>query len=160
MLIGIFKQNFIYFLLYLTCYEKNNFSFFAIFISISFSAQKEVVLRINHALNGTPFKYNENFNISGNTNYFTRLQYYLSGIVINHDGSQSTSLSNVYVLASGHITNYPLGNFSFNQIESISFNVGVDQIANSGNTVNFSTSFRSSKSSNGLGLVLWLFLCF
>ena len=77
--------------------------FFAIFISISFSAQKEVVLRINHALNGTPFKYNENFNISQNTNYFTRLQYYLSGIVINHDGSQSTSLSNVYVLASGHI---------------------------------------------------------
>jgi hypothetical protein len=111
--------------------------FFAIFISINFSAQKEIVLRINHALNGSPFKYNENFNISGNTNYFTRLQYYLSGIVINHDGSQSTSLSNVYVLASGHITNYPLGNFSLNQIESISFNVGVDQIANSGNTLNY-----------------------
>lgn len=117
--------------------KKTVIALFAISFFLSFSAQKEIVLRINHALNGNPFKYNENFNISGNTNYFTRLQYYLSGIVINHDGSQSTLLSNVYVLANGHVTNYPLGNFSFNQIESISFDLGVDQIANSGNTVNY-----------------------
>lgn len=111
---------------------------FLVFYSfVNISAQKEVVLRISHALNGNSFKYNEHFDINGNTNYFTRLQYYLSGIKVYHDGGQLTPLNNVYVLASGHITNYPLGSFPFNQIESISFDVGVDQTANSGNTVNY-----------------------
>jgi len=113
--------------------------FFALLFlfSLGLNAQKEVVLRINHSLNGIAFNYNQNFDIDGTVSYFTRLQYYLSGIQIHHDGGQITPLSNVYVLASGHIKNYPLGNYSFNQIESISFDVGVDQTANSGNTVNY-----------------------
>jgi hypothetical protein len=102
------------------------------------NSQKEIVLRLSHALNDSSFKYNENFEVDGNKNYYTRLQYYLSGFELEHDGGQSTILNNVYVLASGHISNYYLGNFNISSIESISFDVGVDQIANSGNTTNYS----------------------
>ena len=102
-------------------------------------SQKEIVLRLSHALNDSSFKYNENFEVDGNKNYYTRLQYYLSGFNLEHDGGQSTLLNNVYVFASGHISNYYLGNFNISSLESISFDVGVDQIANSGNTTNYST---------------------
>jgi hypothetical protein len=102
-------------------------------------SQKEIVLRLSHALNDSSFKYNENFEVDGNKNYYTRLQYYLSGFNLEHDGGQSTLLNNVYVFASGHISNYYLGNFNISSLESISFDVGVHQIANSGNTTNYST---------------------
>ena len=105
----------------------------------SANSQKEIVLRLSHALNDSSFKYNENFEVDGNKNYYTRLQYYLSGFELEHDAGQLTILNNVYVLASGHISNYYLGNFNISSLESISFDVGVDQIANSGNTTNYSS---------------------
>ena len=95
-------------------------------------------LRLSHALNDSSFKYNQIFEVDGNKNYYTRLQYYLSGFELEHDGGQATILNNVYVLASGHVSNYHLGNFNISSLESISFDVGVDQIANSGNTTNYS----------------------
>ena len=109
-----------------------------VFYFISANSQKEIVLRLSHALNDSSFKYNQIFEVDGNKNYYTRLQYYLSGFELEHDGGQSTILNNVYVLASGHISNYHLGNFNISSLESISFDVGVDQIANSGNTTNYS----------------------
>ena len=109
-----------------------------VFYFISANSQKEIVLRLSHALNDSSFKYNQIFEVDGNKNYYTRLQYYLSGFELEHDAGQSTLLNNVYVLASGHISNYYLGNFNISSLESISFDVGVDQIANSGNTTNYS----------------------
>jgi hypothetical protein len=109
-----------------------------VFYFISANSQKEIVLRLSHAINDSSFKYNEIFEVDGNKNYYTRLQYYLSGFELEHDGGQSTILNNVYVLASGHISNYYLGNFNISSLEYISFDVGVDQIANSGNTTNYS----------------------
>ena len=109
-----------------------------VFYIISANSQKEIVLRLSHALNDSSFKYNQIFEVDGNKNYYTRLQYYLSGFELEHDAGQSTLLNNVYVLASGHISNYYLGNFNISYLESISFDVGVDQIANSGNTTNYS----------------------
>ena len=117
--------------------------FFTIIIMVfyfsSANSQKEIVLRLSHALNDSSFKYNEIFEVDGVKNYYTRLQYYLSGFELEHDGGQSTVLNNVYVLASGHISNYYLGNFNISSLESISFDVGVDRIANSGNTTNYSS---------------------
>ena len=109
-----------------------------VFYIISANSQKEIVLRLSHALNDSSFKYNQIFEVDGNKNYYTRLQYYLSGFELEHDGGQATMLNNVYVLASGHISNYHLGNFNISSLESISFDVGVDEIANSGNTTNYS----------------------
>ena len=109
-----------------------------VFYFISANSQNEIVLRLSHSLNDSSFKYNQIFEVDGNKNYYTRLQYYLSGFELEHDAGQSTLLNNVYVLASGHISNYYLGNFNISSLESISFDVGVDQIANSGNTTNYS----------------------
>ncbi len=109
-------------------------------ICIISSAQKNIVLRLNHYLNQSTFQYNQNFETDGIFNKYTRLQYYLSGFELFHDGGQMTVLNNTYVLASGHITNYYLGNFPVSSPESISFDVGVDQIANSGNTTNYPAS--------------------
>ena len=109
-------------------------------ICITSSAQKNIVLRLNHYLNQSTFQYNQNFETDGIINKYTRLQYYLSGFELFHDGGQLTVLNNTYVLASGHITNYYLGNFPVSSLESISFDVGVDQIANSGNTTNYPAS--------------------
>ena len=109
-----------------------------VFYFISANSQNEIVLRLSHSLNDSSFKYNQIFELDGNKNYYTRLQYYLSGFELEHDAGQSTLLNNVYVLASGHISNYYLGNFNISSLESISFDVGVDQIANSGNTTNYS----------------------
>jgi hypothetical protein len=110
-----------------------------VFYFSSANSQKEIVLRLSHALNDSSFKYNEDFEVDGVKNYYTRLQYYLSGFELEHDGGQSTILNKVYVLASGHISNYYLGNFNISSLESISFDVGVDQIANVGNTTNYSS---------------------
>ena len=108
------------------------------FSCLALCAQKEIVLRLNHTLNNSAFSYNENFELDGKQNRYTRLQYYLSGFELEHDAGQLTTLINSYVLASGHIQNYYLGNFNVSSVESISFDVGVDQIANSGNTTNYS----------------------
>ena len=102
--------------------------------------QKEIVLRLNHLINDTVFSYNTDFLLDGKLNQYTRLQYYLSNFEIQHDQGQSTFLTNTYVLASGHVNNYYLGNFNISSAESISFDVGVDPIANSGNTTNFSAN--------------------
>ena len=115
------------------------FVIFQMLIScLALSAQKEIVLRLNHTINNSTFSYNENFELDGKQNRYTRLQYYLSSFELEHDAGQLTPLTNSYVLASGHIQNYYLGNFNVSSVESISFDVGVDQIANSGNTTNYS----------------------
>ena len=114
--------------------------FLLVTLFINVSAQKKIVLRLNHFLNDSTFHYNENFDLDGSQNYYTRLQYYLSGFEIEYDGGQISLLPNTYVLASGHITNYYLGDFSVSNVEAIRFDVGVDQIANSGNTTNFTGS--------------------
>ena len=111
---------------------------FLAIISSSF-AQNELVLRLNHSLNGAPFSYNQVFQLNGDNNIMERLQYYLSTIDLTHDGGQNTNLNDVYVLASGHVTDYYLGNFNISNIESISFDVGVDYTANHGNTTNYPT---------------------
>lgn len=117
---------------------KIKFTFILIFTLNFLFGQKEIVLRLNHVINDTAFSYNKDFLLNGNLNQYTRLQYYLSSLEIGHDQGQSIFLTNTYVLASGHVNNYYLGNFNISSPESISFDVGVDPIANSGNTTNFS----------------------
>ena len=55
-------------------------------ICIISSAQKNIVLRLNHYLNQSTFQYNQNFETDGIINKYTRLQYYLSGFELFHDG--------------------------------------------------------------------------
>ena len=117
---------------------KNYVFILFLFSCLNLLAQKEIVLRLNHTLNSSTFSYNDNFLLDGKQNRYTRLQYYLSGFELEHDAGQLTPITNTYVLASGHINNYYLGNYNISSVESISFDVGVDAIANGGNITNYS----------------------
>lgn len=59
-----------------------------------------------------------------------RLQYYISGITIVHDGAQVTSCDNVYLLAEPGNTDYFLGEYDLDKVEKIVFNIGVDSVTN------------------------------
>jgi len=61
----------------------------------------------------------------------TRLEYYISGISITHDGGMETKVSDTYILAKANQTNSVLlGNLDVTNIESINFSIGVDQPPN------------------------------
>ena len=115
---------------------------------VSTYAQTDVNLVLTHEFNGEPFYYGQNLtNIDGKIVSLSRVQYYLSGFDLTHDGGNQTYLSDVYVLASGNISNYPLDNINVNSIENISFSLGVDSVANHGNTTNWPSSHPLSAQS-------------
>lgn len=91
-------------------------------------AQKNVVLRINHFLDTVPFAFNQkSINNIGNEFNVTRMEYYLSKIIIKHDGGQTTPVNNLYALVNaGANTDIELGSFNVNNIEGIQFSIGVD----------------------------------
>jgi hypothetical protein len=91
-------------------------------------AQKNIVLRINHFLDTIPFAFNQkSVNNIGNEFNVTRMEYYLSKIIIKHDGGLTTNVNNIYALVNaGTNTDIELGSFNVNNIEGIQFSVGVD----------------------------------
>lgn len=105
---------------------------FSLGTMLSAHAQKEVYLTITHQLNGGSFAFGQTAqNNLGNSFQITRVDYYLSGIKIIHDGGQETPVPNHYILVRG---NNPvidsLGVFNVTSIEGIKFSVGVDSPAN------------------------------
>ena len=101
-------------------------------ISLILSAQQEIRLNINHHLGEDAFQMNAiSQNNLGNVFDVIRMQYYLCGFVIIHDGGQETALPDAYVLANAADTYaYTLGEASFTDIEAIRFMVGVDSTYN------------------------------
>ena len=94
--------------------------------------QTDVTLNITHEFGGQAFAYNQTYTTSsGLAVSFDRVQYYLSGINIVHDGGQSTQLSDPYVLASGNVSSYVLGSENVTNVEGLDFDLGVDANANS-----------------------------
>ena len=104
---------------------------FVFFLACSAFAQSNVSLKINHKLAGESFAFNtaaennmnENFNVD-------RLEYYLSGFTIVHDGT-TTALSDLYFLVrANQETTLDLGEVDATDITEIRFHVGVDQSMN------------------------------
>lgn len=96
------------------------------------SAQNEVILHINHLVNDAPFSLNEPVSISGEYELeFVRMEYYLSDFTITHDGGQQTFLDETHLLvdANGE-SEYSLGTWDIDNVEAISFSVGVDEAHN------------------------------
>lgn len=90
-------------------------------------AQKQINLNLNHHFNGDSFVYDSNYETEdGKVVKFTRIQYYLSGVNLKHDGNQTLDLSDTYILASGNVTNYDLGTQNINELEAVKFDLGVD----------------------------------
>ena len=119
--------------------KKIIFSISLTFISLFASSQNNVNLILNHQFNGTSFVYNDVYSDeNGNAVSFDRIQIYMSGIELTHDGGQTTDLTGVYVLTHANVSNYPLGSFDVSNLENINFNLGVDYNANHGNSSNWS----------------------
>ena len=104
-------------------------TFFATLIwSINFS-QQTVRLNIQHKLGSQNFAFNQvHSNNLGNNFKLDRLQYYLSGFEIIHDGGQIKTATGVYYLADASLnTSIDLGSYSgITTIEGIKFAVGVN----------------------------------
>jgi Secretion system C-terminal sorting domain len=97
-------------------------------------AQKKVNLVIAHKLGSAPFSYNTTVqNNLGQDFQFTRVNYYISGITIVHDGGVETLVpANTYLLVKADYNNFKfnLGQFNVTNIEAIKFNTGVNAPVN------------------------------
>lgn len=102
--------------------------------AIALYGQNDINLKLHHHVDGATFQYGDIYNFDGQTVRFSRVQYYLSGFEITHDGGQMTSMPDAYVLGSANITDYSLGQENFTMLEGIDFNLGVDSIRNAMNT--------------------------
>ncbi len=70
---------------------------------------------------------------AGNYEYkITRLEYYISGIEITHDGGEKTAMTDLYLLVRPAVDSmYDLGSHPhITKVEGIKFSVGVDQAKN------------------------------
>ena len=91
-------------------------------------AQTDVTLKLNHYYNGDVFNYGDQYEDAfGNVIEITRVQYYLTGFDLVHDGGTNTSLGDTVILASANISDYTLCNANITTIEAIDFDLGVDQ---------------------------------
>lgn len=97
-------------------------------------AQTDINLKLYHHVDGASFQYGQVYEIDGQAVRFSRMQYYLSGFEITHDGGQTTSMPDAYVLASANISDYTLGQENITNLEGISFDLGVDSVRNGMNT--------------------------
>ena len=99
--------------------------------SIGF-AQTELVIHINHKLNGYDFEVNEP-GMTPDSAVFTlsRVQYYISEVIIEHDGGQVTEITDTWFLVDAtEATELNLGMQSIDAVEKIRFSVGVDSAHN------------------------------
>ncbi len=111
------------------------------FIATSF-AQTDVILNINHKLGASDFAMNlESENNMNHKFNVQRLQYYISEIIIVHDGGTETPMTDVYILADAGIAlSENIGNYNITNVEGIKFSVGVDEANNHLDPARFRTT--------------------
>lgn len=103
----------------------------ALAISACAIGQSDVTLKLNHNFDGLAFDYNDTYTTDNGVKVkFSRVQYYLSGMQLTHDGGQFLDLSDTYILGSANITDYDLGTHTFTNLEGIKFDLGVDNTNN------------------------------
>jgi hypothetical protein len=104
-------------------------------------AQKDINLSITHEFDGAPFAYNTNYTADdGKTISFDRVQYYLSGFELTHDGAQVTTLPDAYVLGSGNVSAYSLGTANITTLEALTFDLGLSYATNHMGTTNWAAN--------------------
>ena len=115
-------------------------------VSIAFTAfsfaQTDVTLNINHKLGASDFAMNmASENNMNNKFNVQRLQYYISEIIIVHDGGTETPIIDLYILADAeNVLSQNLGNYNITNIEGIKFSIGVDEANNHLDPARFRTS--------------------
>jgi len=105
---------------------------FAILV-ITSARSGEISLVFNHQMGG------KTASIGGvvpmdNGRYFfklTRLQYYVSGVTLYHDGDKKTVLAQKYFLVNvAESQRYVLGSFEIGSLDSVVYYIGVDRLKN------------------------------
>ncbi len=99
-----------------------------LFISIAGYSQNNVQLNIHHKLGDQDFAMNQAAqNNLGNDFKTTRMHYYLSELMVEHDGGVQTPIEDLWILvdASGE-TSVDLGSYDITVVEKIILHVGVD----------------------------------
>ncbi len=104
-------------------------------LMLSFSVtygQKEVQLKINQYIKNTPFSMGDGgINDLGTKFNISRLDYYISSIMLHHDAGTTTNVSDKYIFVSkGKSVDELLGTFNIGVLDSITFSVGVVAIDN------------------------------
>jgi hypothetical protein len=95
------------------------------------NAQVDLKLNMTHVWNGNLFNLGQQYtDAQGTLVEVNRVQYYLSGFEVTHDGGQTTTLTGTYVLGNGNQTNYNLTSANVTNLEGISFDLGVDSVTN------------------------------
>lgn len=95
-------------------------------------AQTNVLIKINHKLGSQSFSYNQNAtNNQGDAFQVTRLEYYISEIKLTYDGGVDTIIKDLWILVdANNSTNVTLGTYVFQNLESVSFGIGVQSTIN------------------------------
>ncbi|NVK28878.1 MAG: T9SS type A sorting domain-containing protein [Flavobacteriia bacterium] len=101
-------------------------------LSMTSFAQREVYMRIVHQLDGQAYQNGATVTTNeGHDITLGRMQYYVSSIVLYHDGGQAINLDSTYLLVDAATTSeYDFGSLPITTLDSIKFGIGVDQAAN------------------------------
>lgn len=102
------------------------------FVLMISKAQKNVYFTISHKLNTADFAFDQVAQNDLSQDFkITRVDYYISGIKIIHDGGMEIDLRTKYILAKGSAPVIELlGNFNVTNVEGIKFSIGVDASKN------------------------------
>jgi len=121
---------------------------FALTSSTTFG-QKSVKLVIDHQLSGTEFKMEtESQNNIGIKFNVTRLEYYISGLKLIHDGGTVTDLPDyVALIRPATDDTLDLGMANITKLESIQFSVGVESTRNHNDPSKYASSHPLSPKS-------------
>ncbi len=106
-------------------------SLFVVGLSLSSWAQKAIYLHVDPVFNGTPFELNTVYTGTDGTYVnFDYFNYYLSQVLVTHDGGQQLNLYDTVFLVKQDQHLLYLGNFEVNQIEHLQFLIGVPKNLN------------------------------
>ncbi|MCB0707327.1 MAG: T9SS type A sorting domain-containing protein [Saprospiraceae bacterium] len=111
---------------------KNFFTLVFSVFALSAMAQNEVKIYFNHLMGDEALTMNTVTTADGGYELtFTRVEYYISGIQLIHDGGQVTDVADTYLLVDAETTNaVSLGTFNVEHLEGLKFYIGVDEAHN------------------------------
>ena len=102
-------------------------------IAVATFAQKQVTLTVQNKLGSNLFGFNQTSTNDLNQDFqITRLEYYMSGFTIVHDGGMETSVpitKYILVNASTNVVE-DLGTYNITNLEGIKFHIGVNEPTN------------------------------
>lgn len=108
-------------------------TFLVVFIVVTAARSGEIALVFNPLMNGSPASIGRVVPLDNGRYFFklTRLQYYVSGITLYHDGDKQTDAKFVYLLVNvADGPRYVIGSYDVGQIDSVVFYIGVDKATN------------------------------